>query len=500
MKSGGYVETLRSSSIIGGAQGLNLLIGMVRTKLVAVLLGPTGVGLIGLYQSATGLVGSLAGLGIASSGVRAVAEAHGSGDQERAARTIKSLRRASWATGLIGWALTVAFALPLSQWTFGSNERAGIVALIGITILLSSINGGQVALLQGLRRIGDLARLNVISVVTGTIVALSLYAWLGERGIVPVLIATAAINLCFSWSFARRVTIPDVELSWEMTWQHLRSLVALGIAFMWSGLLLAAVALVTRSLVLRRLGLDANGIYQAAWGISGFFAGFILSAMGADFYPRLTAVAHDHRAANRLVNEQTEVGILLALPGLLGTLAFAPWLMRMFYTAKFLPGADLLPLFVLGIFGRVISWPLGFIQLAKGASRLFIVTETVFSALHLGLTIVLLRHLGLQGVALAFALLYGIYTVSMLWVAHHLTSFRWSPAVVRLLAVAATLILVGFFAQHWLPPLPRLAAGTLLTVVSSLVSVRGIAARLGQSHRIVRLACRIPGLSLVCGL
>ncbi|MGD0744379.1 MAG: O-antigen translocase [Verrucomicrobiota bacterium] len=495
-----YSQILKSSSIIGGAQGINYLIGMVRTKLVAILLGPSGVGLVGLYNSATGLVGVLAGLGVGSSGVREVAEAHGSGDAERVARTIRVLRRSCWATGLLGWALTAAFAWPLSIWTFGSTEHAWAVALLGSTLLFGAIAGGQMALIQGVRRIGDIARLNVLSVVFGTIVAVGFYGWLGQRGIVPVLIIVAVINLASSWWFARKVTVPHITISWAETWQQSRRLIGLGAAFMWSGLLTATVGLITRSLIARQLGLDANGIYQAAWGISGVFAGFILSAMGTDFYPRLTAVSHDNDQVNRLVNEQTEIGILLALPGILATLIFAPWFMRIFYTAKFLPGAELLPWFVLGVFGRVISWPIGFIQLAKGASRWFVATDTASAALWLGLTVSLLHWLGLWGVALAFAILYGAEIVGNLWVGRRLSGFHWSGNVWNLLAIASVLVASGFAVQHWLSGVLGLIVGAMLTVLSVITSLRGIAARLGSQHRIVRLAARVPGLRFACGL
>lgn len=220
------------------------------------------------------------------------------------------------------------------------------------------------------------------------------------------------------------------------------------------------------------------------------FAGFILTAMGTDFFPRLTAVAQDNRELNRLVNEQTEIGILIALPGLLGTLTFAPWLMHLFYTAKFLPGAELLPWFVLGVFGRVISWPLGYIQLAKGASRWFAATETAFAVLQFVAAMVLLRWMGLPGVALAFALVYLCYPAGMLWVTGRLSEFRWSPAVIRLLAGSGGLIAGGFAAEQWLPEAGKLIAGGLITLASGVVCLRGLARRLGPEHRLVRMLDR----------
>jgi antigen flippase len=491
-RGGSYGQILKSSSIIGGAQALNLLIGMIRTKLVAILLGPGGVGLVGLYQSATSLVGTFAGLGITSSAVRQVAEAAGSADNHRIGRTIKVLRRACWFSGVLGALLTAALAWPLSVWTFGNGERAWPIAVLGLTLLFSSISGGQMALIQGVRRIGDLARLQILSVIAGTILSVGLYAWLGERGIVPVLLVSAAVNLGLSWWFARRVKVPSVKMTWPETVREARHLISLGLAFMWSALLLAGVGLAARALIVRDFGIDANGIYQAAWGISGVFAGFILSAMGTDFYPRLTAAASDNAEMNRLVNEQTEVGILLALPGLLATLVFSPWVIHLFYSAKFMEAANLLPWFVLGIFGRVISWPLGFIQLAKGAARWFAVTETSFNVLHLALIWVGVRWFGLGGVAIAFAIVYGAYTLGMLWVAGRISQFRWSKAVLRLFLTAGLAVAITFGLAKLAPGIVASLAGGIIVVASAYYCLRQICHRLGPQHRISKMLLRLP--------
>ena len=493
-RSRSYGDIVKSSSIVGGAQGIKLLIGMVQTKLVAVLLGPSGVGLVGLYQSATGLIGTVSGLGIGSSAVREVAEAHGSNNPERVARTVKVLRRACWATGLLGWLLTAIFAWPLSVWTFGTPGRAVPIALLGATLLLASISSGQMALVQGVRRIGDLARIQVLSAVGGAVISLGVYWRMGERGIVPVLIMTGAVNLGFSWWTARRITLNAVTISWRESVRESGRLVSLGVAFMWSSVLSAGVGLMTRAWIVRDFGTEDNGIYQAAWGISGVFAGFILQAMAADFYPRLTAVGTDDVEVNRLVNEQTEVGVLLALPGLLATLVFAPWVIQILYSAKFLQAADLLPWFVVGIFGRVVSWPIGFVQLAKGESRVFGATETAAAALLLLLTWLGLRWWQVPGVAVVFAAFYGIHVLGTRWVAGWLSGFRWSTSVLRLLFLSAAAVLATFALVKLLPPLIAAACGGLIVVAVSLFSLRRLASRLGPQHRVARLAKRIPFL------
>ena len=478
---------------MGGAQGLSYLVALVRVKIIAVLLGPAGIGLVSLYTSVVGLVGTVSGLGIGSSGVREVALAFSQQNPQAAARTVRILRRACWATGLLGWGVAAALSPLLSTWVSGSTEHAVAIAALGATLLLGAVNGGQTALLQGIRRIGDIARANVAAMLVNTGVAIGLYAWLGPRGIVPVLIATAGVSLAVSWWFARRVHLEPVLLSWRDTFSGTRRLAGLGMAFMWSGLLTAGLDMLTRSLVTRQLGMDAAGLYQAAWAISGLFAGFILSAMGTDFYPRLTSVIHDHQIASRTVNEQTEIGMLLALPGLLGTLAFAPWMMEVFYTKEFLAGAALLPWFILGIFGRVVSWPLGFIQLAKGASHWFAATETIFFGFQIGMLLWTLPRFGLAGVAYTFAITYFLYTLAMLLTAKVLIKFRWSSRVKKLLMLSGIFILLGLGVRFVIFGWVGLLAGGVVTLAGSVLSLRGLAAILGAESRFCRLVCSVPG-------
>jgi PST family polysaccharide transporter len=495
-----YTQILRSSTITGGAQAINYLVSLIKAKMVATLLGPSGIGVVGLYVSAMGLMGTLASLGIGQSGVRQVADAHGSGNPELVAGTIKTLRRICWFTGALGWLLTVALSYPLSCWTFGSGEHATAIAILGGGLLLGAIHNSQTAILRGVRRIGDIARLGVLSTVVGTLVAVALYAWLSEEGIVPVMLTTAFLNVACAWWFSRRVVLVPVRQSWKETLQIAKVLLSLGVAFTWAALLSDGVALAIRSITVREFGIVGSGIYQAAWSLSGVFGGFVIGAMGADFYPRLTAVSNDHTQVNRLVNEQTVIGVLLALPGLIASIAFAPWILHLFYSIEFVAGAELLRWFALGIFGRVVSFPMGYILLAKGSSRWFAVTETCFSVLLLCLTLTLIKFCGLIGTAYAFAMLYGLHCLAMALLARHLTGLHWERQTLHVLGTAGVLIVGVLVLQNVLPEHAGYVGAAFLTFLSAVVSFRGIVTRLGADHHIVRSLCRIPAGNWVCGL
>src|SRR5207244_4487802 len=142
------------------------------------LLGTAGFGLMGLYSSIADLTQSIAGMGINNSGVRQIAEAVGTGEAKRIARTTTVLRRISVFLGLLGALVLLVFCRPISQLTFDTPERAGAVALLSLVILFRTIANGQGALIQGMRRISDLAAANVLAAVLGTAIAIVLVYFL----------------------------------------------------------------------------------------------------------------------------------------------------------------------------------------------------------------------------------------------------------------------------------------------------------------------------------
>jgi PST family polysaccharide transporter len=487
-----YGQILKSSSILGGTQAAVYLISLLKTKVAAVLLGPQGVGLVGLYQSATAMIAIVAGLGLNSSGVREVAQAGRTGDAEVLARTAKVLRRLCWITGAVGWLLTVLVAWPLSVWTFGTGEQARAIIILGSTVFFGCIAGGQVALLQGMRRISDLALVNFLCVIGGSAVSIALYAWLGAEGIVPALVASALISLGFNWWFSRRISVADIPLGWAETFRYSRQLLHLGVALMWNGLLVTAVALVTRSLIVRDLGLEANGLFQAAWAISGMFSGFILSAMGADFYPRLSAVAGDNVSLNRLVNEQTEIGVLLSLPGLVGTVVFAPALIELLYSSKFSGSTPLLPWFIVGVFIQVISWPIGFILLAKSHSKSFALVETAINGVQILATFLFMAFFGLKGAAIAFAVTQAVHIAVYFSVVGARTKFVWSSAVRKLVLYGVTFLAAGIVVHSQCHGVWLFLLGGTVVAACGFISLRGVGKRLDPASRLGRQLMALP--------
>jgi antigen flippase len=448
---------------------------MVRVKFVAVLIGTAGVGLAAGFTAICGLLGTLFGLGIQSSAVREVAAAAGRDDPAAIARVILTLRRVCWVTGLAG-ALAISVASPLlSQITFDSTQYAPDIAALGIVILLGNLAGGQMAVLQGTRRIGDMARANVLGGVASTLIAIAFYTSLGLRGIVPAMIFIAATQWLIAWGYARRLPLANAaSMGWRETLSEARGMMRLGVVFMSSALMGSAVGYFTVTLIAQRLNLQAVGVYSAAFALSGVFVNFVLGAMGSDYYPRLTASIADKVACNRLINEQTEVGLLLAAPGLLTTMALAPWVVKIFYSSEFLPAVGMLQWFVLGCLGRVISWPLGYLMPAAGKSSWLFLSELGANLLHAALMTAGLMIFGLDGVAVAFVVLYSLH-VPLTWlIARQLTGFKWLPATGKLISFMIVLHVMLLIVATHSPSHYALALTLPIAALGAIACVLGL--------------------------
>lgn len=475
-----------------------MVIGLVRTKFAAVLLGPSGVGLVGTYFAIQSFAIALAGMGINQSGVRDISGARGSDDSTRIAETVIALRRISRWLGLGGALIIATLAFPLSRLTFDDDTHAlGIMAL-AVSVSLGLISSAQRAVLQGFRRIGDMVKAGIYGSIVGSVTTVAWYFALGIDGIIPAILSLSVITLFFTWYYARSVEVPNVEIDFRGILQHSKSLLSLGLAFMWSGLLIAGMAYVVRMIVLREFDLAAVGIYSAAFGISGMIVNFVLNAMGTDYFPRLSEVSEDHPKMVQLVNEQTEIGILLALPAVVGLIAFAPLLVKVLYTSDFIQAGGLIQWFALGCFCRLFQWPLGFVLLAKKRGGLFALTQTGFSSMHLGLILFLISRVGLEGVSIAFAANYLLVYWVVYCLARSLISFRWSSVALRLTISAILVVVAVFLLCHWGGGLLVNLIACLIVLMVAFVCLRGLSLRMSDHPKILGIKARCPELIRSC--
>jgi PST family polysaccharide transporter len=197
--------------------------------------------------------------------------------------------------------------------------------------------------------------------------------------------------------------------------------------------------------------------------------------MGTDFYPRLVGAIGDKERANRMVNEQTRVSLLLAGPGVTATLALATPALTVLYSAEFSAATDTLRWICLGMALRVITWPVGYIIVAKNRRAVFFGAELAWTVVNVGLSWICIRHYGLVGAGMAFCGSYVFHGLMVYPIARRLTGFGWSTVNRRtgLLYLAVTAL--AFAGFSFLSAFWAAALAAALTVVSGVYSARELA-------------------------
>jgi O-antigen/teichoic acid export membrane protein len=466
-----YREIFRSSAIIGGSSIVNIGIGIIRVKIVALLLGPAGIGLFGIYGSIVGLGTIVAGCGLSNSAVRQLALSTDDPQSRTSARRV--LLFANLALGCLAMLVTWSLRDAIAQTVFEGAISESDVGWLGLAMLLSLIASSQTTLLQGLRRIGDLARVNIISAAAGSTLGVSIVYVLGQSGVVWMLVVAPAASILVAIRYTQRLSMVPQKFEWKQSLCQCHAMLRFGIPVMIGGLMNIGAEFLVRALIIRDLGIESAGYFQSSWAISMTYLGFVLGAMATDYYPRLTEAYRSRERTRQLVNEQVEMTLLIGGPLILGMITFAPLAIYALYSPEFSPAAEILRWQMLGSIVKLIGWPMGFVVLASGRSILFIYTQFVWNAIYLLLLYLFLESAGLLITGIAFAIAYLVSVFNIWFVVNKLIGFV--PTIFNIGSVIALLISGSLiiYAQSFSVNFSY-SLGLLLTLTIGVFSLRRI--------------------------
>lgn len=447
-----YRQIMKATSIFGGVQVIQIIVQIIRSKAVAVLLGPAGMGINSLLLYTLQLVQSLTNFGLKTSAVKNVAEANGTGNVNRVSVIITVLRRWVWITGLLGAFLTLILSPWLSEWTFGNRDYTLAFIWLSGSLLFNQISEGQLVILQGLRKINYLANANLTGAFLGLFVAVPLYYFLGVDGIVPAIIAMSITNMLRSWYFARKIKIEKVEVKPQTILAEGKQMLTMGFLLSMSGLMTTGAAYVLRIFISNTGGVDQVGLYSAGFAIINTYVGMVFTAMGTDYYPRLSAVANDNSKATQTINQQAEITLLILAPILAVFMVFINWAIILLYSSQFIDVNAMIQWAALGMFFKAASWSIAFILLAKGVSKLFFWNELIFNVYLLGFNMLGYKYRGLDGLGVSFLVAYFIYFGQVFFIARFKYQFSFDKEFIKIFSIQLLLggtcfLIVKFTAQ-----------------------------------------------------
>lgn len=471
VKTTSYKSIFKATSIFGGVQVFNIFITLIRSKVIALLIGTAGMGLNGLFLSGLNLIKTLTSLGIAESAVRDISKAHSTADTDHIGKTFTIFKRWIWITAILGIIVTIVFSPLFSKFSFNSSKYTTSYIWLSITFVFGALSGGIYTLLRGTRQIKYLAQANIIGGIVGLVVALPIFYFYGINGVVPSIIITAFANYLVSLYFRSKIKYTPVAVSWKDTLQLGKPMVQLGLSLTVINLLAAAIGFVLNAYISKTGSLNDLGIYNAGLAIVDGYVGMVFTAMATDYFPRLSGLIDNESKWKQLVNEQSELVIIILSIVLVLLITTTPILIRILLSKEFLGAQDFIFWAVLAIPLKGLTWVTGFVVLAKGHNRLFLIIEVIANLILLSFNLLFYKLFGITGLGFSMVASYIIFIIIMIAVLKSKYQFMFSKELVKLFFITLlSLILCLICIKTFGFPLAYypLAAIVLLTITFSL--------------------------------
>lgn len=400
-----YKQIFKATALFGGVQFFNIIISVIKSKVIAVLLGPTGIGILTLLNSLMAILNSITGVGLDTSGIKSISEAYGIGEEKNLFKNISVFKRLIIITGVFGALITLLLSSFLSQLTFGNKEFTIAFVWLSFAILFKQLSSGYLTILQSLRKLKSFAKANLLANFISLIVTLPMYFFWEINAIAPAIVVSTFISFILTFIYTRNTSI-KIPTTYKNAIIEGKPMLLLGIALTISQLMRVIGEYIVQVGINLNGGIEQVGFYGAGLVVLNSYVGMIFLIMSKDYYPKLSAICNENDKIREFTFQQAFISILLITPIIIIFIILAPFIIKILFSIKFNPVVVMILWGILGMLFKALSWCLGYIIIAKGDSKVFIKTSIGFSVIYVVMLLVGYQILGLLGVGVAFFLYY----------------------------------------------------------------------------------------------
>jgi len=469
-KNDSYLHILKYTGLFGGIQGLNILVGLIRNKLVAIILGPAGMGLLSLFNSTINLLSNTTNLGVPVSSVKYLSEAKDTTAKKNSLKQVSIIRHWEFITAIIGAVICLVLSPFINRFAFTWGDHTLHFAMLAPIVGMMAITGGETAILKAVGQLRSLAIISVLNVVFALITSIPLYYFYGMSGIVPSLVIIAFVQLFLTL----RVTLKLFPLHYQFEKKYVKDgigMIKMGLAFVAANFFTYGADFMIRRFLNTSASLEELGLYNAAFMLSTVYAGVIFSSLETDYFPRLSSVNKFNTSSNLTVNRQIEVIILLAAPMLTIFMIALPLIVPILFSSSFKPAIGMVQICILSLYIKAIKLPIAYMTLAKGDSVPYLFLEAYSSVLLVVTVVIGYSNFGLVGAGWGFLITELIDIVVILIY----TSIRYQYKMTRLageyIGIQLPIAIIAFLITLYMKDITYWTCGILISLLSVIISI-----------------------------
>jgi enterobacterial common antigen flippase len=446
-------KSYRNTALLGVSSVVNILLSVIRNKVFSIYLGPAGIGQFGILNDFINSIYTVGILGVGNSGVQAVSKASTeSGDAVK--KVFNSLLFAFSIVSVLLVTAIFIFAGPISQSLAGNDTYIIYLRIAAFALLFKFRTSIQSILITGMKRVGMLARANILQGVISTVLGIILVIALRNQAVPYLILSLALGGWIVSYYQSNRVLKELPGHRQLLQFREMSPIFILGFSSLWASLLESVVNLVNKSWINQFFGQDHLGYYQVAIGFTGAYIGFITTSIITNYYPNLvTKVQEGTKAINEYVNQQISISMALIMPLLFIMLTFSRLFLTILFSEKFLAANPLISYTVAGTLIQVVAWPIAYVFLAHRATKTYFISESVGNGSMLLLSFFAVRSGLFPMIGLAYVLHYVIYLALIIFLFYRKFGGMISAEniwlfLINAVIIAGIVISKGFFSDN----------------------------------------------------
>ncbi len=141
---------------------------------------------------------------------------------------------------------------------------------------------------------------------------------------------------------------------------------------------------------------------------------FVTTSLSVYYLPKLSETRTDDLLKKEVLQTYKIITPIIAV-SLLLIFLLKDLVINIIFTPEFYPMKSLFAWQLLGDFFKIMSWILAFIMVAKSMTKIYIITEVLFSVLLVGLSMFFISNYGVIGATQSYCLNYFLYFLVMLF-------------------------------------------------------------------------------------
>lgn len=401
---------LKATTVLGSAQVIKILAGIVVVKFISVFVGPAGIGYNGLLQSIMVLAIGISGIGITTSGVQALSSVISKDPTEfkKLTSIVKSLVD---IISYLGVLLMVVLSPIIAYYAFSDIGNLWTVIYLSLAVYFTQKSSFFQILYQSKNQIGKIGKITLVTSLVFIVLSASLIYFFRINGILPSIITLSILTYMFNRLYYDK----DIKISKISLVKSLivgKPILQYGFIFALGGFMHLFVAFALRTYISSIANLTELGLFVAGITLVNAYVGVVFSAMATDYFPRLCNIKTKDGIIDAC-SSQGEVALLIVSPLIGVLLTYRDLIITILYSDAFLEIGFFIVFGALGLFFKALSWCKAYIILANRDMKLFLLSEFLSALLMLYLIIAGYNLHGLDGAGFGLLLLNIIYFLAI---------------------------------------------------------------------------------------